>query len=53
MAGAIRPPEITVEHLEVVRLLVAAGATVEPEWMESEKVASRPAMLAAHRGVRE
>jgi hypothetical protein len=30
-----------------VRLLVAAGATVEPEWMESEKIASSPAMLAA------
>jgi hypothetical protein len=34
-------------QLEVVRLLVAAGATVEPEWMESEKIASSPAMLAA------
>jgi ankyrin repeat protein len=32
-------------QLEVVRLLVAAGATVEPEWMESEKIASSPAML--------
>jgi uncharacterized protein len=36
-------------QLEVVRLLVAAGATVEPEWMESEKIASSPAMLAALR----
>lgn len=34
-------------QLEVVKLLVAAGATVEPEWMESEKIASSPAMLAA------
>ena len=34
-------------QLEVVRLLVAAGATVEPEWMESEQIASSPAMLAA------
>ena len=34
-------------QLEVVRLLVAAGATVEPEWMESEKIASSPAMLPA------
>jgi hypothetical protein len=34
-------------QLEVVRLLVATGATVEPEWMESEKIASSPAMLAA------
>jgi hypothetical protein len=33
-------------QLEVVRLLVAAGATVEPEWMETEKIASSPAMLA-------
>ena len=34
-------------QLEVVRLLVAAGATVEPEWMESEKIVSSPVMLAA------
>jgi len=34
-------------QLEVVRLLVAAGATVEPEWMKSEKIAASPAMLAA------
>ncbi|MBZ5626144.1 MAG: ankyrin repeat domain-containing protein [Acidobacteriia bacterium] len=32
---------------EVVVLLVAAGATVEPEWLESEKVRGNPAMLAA------
>jgi uncharacterized protein len=36
-------------QLEVVRLLVAAGAKIEREWMESEKVASSPAMLAALR----
>jgi hypothetical protein len=34
-------------QLEVVRLLVAAGARVEPEWMESEKVASSPAMVSS------
>jgi hypothetical protein len=34
-------------QLEVVRLLVAAGARVEPEWMESERVASSPEMLVA------
>ena len=38
-------------QLEVVRLLVAAGATVEPEWMESEKIASSPAMLVAVKAV--
>ena len=31
---------------EVVALLVAAGATVEPKWLESEKVRADPAMLA-------
>jgi len=35
---------------EVVELLVAAGARVEPEWLESEKVRANPAMLAALRG---
>jgi hypothetical protein len=34
-------------QLEVVRLLVAAGVTVEPEWMESEKIVSSREMLAA------
>jgi hypothetical protein len=34
---------------EIVRLLVATGAKIETEWMESEKVASSPAMLAALR----
>jgi hypothetical protein len=32
---------------EVVMLLVAAGAKVEPEWLESEDVRANPAMLAA------
>jgi hypothetical protein len=35
---------------EVVELLVAAGARVEPEWLESDKVCANPAMLAALRG---
>jgi hypothetical protein len=34
---------------EVVALLVAAGAKVEPEWLDSEKVRGDPAMLAALR----
>jgi uncharacterized protein len=34
---------------EVVLLLVAAGAKVEPEWLESEDVRANPAMLAALR----
>lgn len=32
---------------EVIVLLVAAGARVEPEWLESERVRGNPAMLAA------
>ena len=32
---------------EIVALLVAAGATVEPERLESEQVRADPAMLAA------
>ncbi|HEX7360872.1 MAG TPA: ankyrin repeat domain-containing protein [Bryobacteraceae bacterium] len=36
-------------QLEVVKLLVAAGARVEPEWLKSEKAASSPEMLAALR----
>lgn len=36
-------------QLEVVKLLVAAGARVEPEWLQSEKAASNPEMLAALR----
>lgn len=35
--------------LEVVELLVAAGARVEPEWLKSEKAAPGPEMLAALR----
>ena len=34
---------------EAVVLLVTAGARVEPEWLESEKVRANPAMLAALR----
>jgi hypothetical protein len=34
----------------VVALLVAAGATVKPEWIADEKVRADPAMLAALRG---
>jgi len=34
----------------VVVLLVAAGARVEPEWLEADKVRADPAMLAALRG---
>jgi uncharacterized protein len=34
---------------EVVALLVAAGARVEPEWLESEKVRADPEMLGALR----
>ena len=43
------PAENNGRQLEVVRLLVAAGATVEPEWIESEKIISSPAMLSALR----
>jgi hypothetical protein len=32
---------------EVVALLVAAGASVEPEWLERERVRTDPQMLAA------
>jgi hypothetical protein len=35
---------------EVVELLVAAGARVESEWIDSEKVRADSAMLAALRG---
>jgi hypothetical protein len=31
---------------EVVALLVAAGASVEPEWLEGERVRADPQMLA-------
>lgn len=36
-------------QLEVVKLLVAAGARVESEWLESPQVQGDPAMLAALR----
>jgi hypothetical protein len=31
----------------VVAVLVAAGASVEPEWLERERVRADPQMLAA------
>jgi hypothetical protein len=34
-------------QLEVVKLLVVAGATLEPEWMKFGKITSSPAMLSA------
>lgn len=34
---------------EVVVLLVTAGARIEPEWLESDKVSTDPAMLTALR----
>jgi hypothetical protein len=37
-------------QIEVVAQLIAAGATVEPGMLESGKVRSSPAMLAALRG---
>jgi hypothetical protein len=43
------PAENHGRQCEIVRLLVAAGAKIETEWMESENVASSPAMLAALR----
>jgi hypothetical protein len=36
---------------EVVSLLVAAGARIKPEWLESEEVRANPALLAALRSV--
>jgi hypothetical protein len=35
---------------EVISLLVSAGATVEPEWLESEEVRGNPAMLSVLQG---
>ncbi len=37
-------------HHAVVVALVKAGATIKPEWLTSEPVRARPAMLAALRG---
>jgi ankyrin repeat protein len=34
-------------QLEVVKLLVVTGATLEPEWMKFGKITSSPAMLSA------
>jgi hypothetical protein len=34
-------------YYEVAALLVAAGSTVKPEWLASEKVRADPRMLAA------
>jgi ankyrin repeat protein len=36
-------------HREVIALLVSAGARVEPEWLQSEKVRADPAIFAAMR----
>lgn len=41
------------KQCEVAALLVSAGATVEPEWLESEQVRADAAMLAALRTGRE
>ncbi len=38
------------QQLQVIVLLVAAGARVEPEWLESEKVRADAAMQAALQG---
>ncbi len=49
--GWANPPETRDgRYYEVVALLVAAGATVEPECLADEKVCSDPNMLAALRG---
>ncbi len=37
------------KHREVVSLLVRAGATIDPQWLESEQVRADAAMLAALR----
>jgi hypothetical protein len=41
------PPE---RHVQVVALLVAAGATVEPQWLEAQAIRADPAMLRALEG---
>jgi hypothetical protein len=41
------PPGSYAHHHEVVALLVAAGAKVEPAWLMDEQVRADPAMLAA------
>jgi hypothetical protein len=45
-----RPGVAPDRYYAVVRLLVAAGATVKPEWLEDETIADDPAMLSALRG---
>jgi hypothetical protein len=52
--GWLNPsPEIVRDgYYEVVGLLVAAGSTVKPEWLGSEKVRGDPRMLAALGGKR-
>jgi ankyrin repeat protein len=45
--GWSHPPETKdTRYYEVIALLVAAGATVESEWLADEKVRSEPGMLA-------
>jgi hypothetical protein len=45
------PPGVTPElYYQVVALLVAAGAHVEPEWFQGERVRADPRMLAALSG---
>jgi uncharacterized protein len=46
------PPGSEGDHPEVAALLVAAGATVEPEWLADEQVRADPLMLSALRGAR-
>lgn len=48
--GCYDPPsEKYRKHHEVASLLVGAGATIEPQWLESEQVLGDAAMLAALR----
>lgn len=49
-AGPTHPPGNHGRQREVVALLVAAGATVEPQWLEFENVRGDPAMLTSLRG---
>jgi len=46
-----RTPDTAGRYHAVVKLLVAAGATVKPEWLDDETVHTDPAMEAALRGV--
>ncbi|HVT17300.1 MAG TPA: ankyrin repeat domain-containing protein [Thermoanaerobaculia bacterium] len=45
--GNPAPESRRARHHEVVALLVAAGAAVEPQWLAGEKVRADPRMLAA------